>query len=84
VVVVRSWKGVLDPNAGLALLMPAPGDSAGMHWRKGEKRVVFAKREGADAVQWWGYTDACMYPEGTKSQKALIKQLDAWKRKQKD
>lgn len=77
--VIRAWKGPLRQGDGLALVMPAPSDSAGLFFRKGEVRVVFAKLRPREGAQQWGYTDECKYPEGDRSDSLLVKALDALK-----
>ncbi len=83
--ILRSWKGSLSAGDGLALVMPAPGDSAGLLMRKGETHIVFARLSPAfSETQWWGETEACLFPEGsTSSDSVLVKQLDTWQRTHK-
>jgi hypothetical protein len=82
ITVMKSWKGNLRRGSRMFLIMNAPKDSSDIVFRTGQRRVIFAKREGVDTTQWLGETSRCMYPEAIRSDKELIKQLDTWKRKQ--
>lgn len=85
VVVKRTWKGPLRRRMGIGLVALGTKDSAGIFWRKGETHVLFARvtTVSSDSVHWSGHTDACMLPEAIRSEKALVKQLDAWARAQR-
>ena len=79
IVVTQVWKGRLRVGDGLALIVPAPRDSAGLLLRKGETAVVFARvyPESREGPIYYGLSDGCMFPEGYHSQVDLAKALDS-------
>ena len=80
--VLRVWKGSIQPDENVRLITPAASDPTALPLKMGEVRVVFANARQAYTGYWSGTTDACKLPEGTTSEKTLIRQLDAWMRAQ--
>lgn len=81
--ITKSYKGPTKKGQHLRLTMPAPGESAGLLMRMGEKHVVFAKLFGdVQDATWLARTTACMLPEATPPE-PTSKQLESWKKTQR-
>lgn len=78
------WKGDALPRHTLGLVAPPPSDPVGVKYLVGRQYVIFAAATKMLDTHWEGSTNACHLPDKPASRKALIKQLDAWKKLQGD